>query len=80
MTHAYVMYNGGYGSLSFSDAAMAEYRRQSHAQDVWKVRRNDQLMVAIVQKMGKRANGPGAKIQMRQIPIEFMDYREHKDP
>ena len=43
-----------------------------------KVRRHDQVMVGKVQKMGKKANGPSAKIQLRKIPAEFasVDYFE----
>ena len=31
-------------------------------------------MVGIVQKMGKKAYGQDAKIQLRKIPAEYMDY------
>ena len=34
------------------------------------------MMVGAVQKMGKKANGPSAKIQLRKIPAEFVDYFE----
>ena len=32
------------------------------------------MMVGTVQKMDKKVNGPSAKIQLRKIPAEFVDY------
>ena len=79
-THVSVMYNACYGGFSLSDAAMEEYRRQCpEAQRVWcprSVPRHDPVLVGIVQKMGKKAYGHYAKIQMRKIPAQYANHYE----
>ena len=75
----FIMYNTCYGGFSVSNSAIEEYRRQCpEAQEVscYSVERHDPVMVGIVQKMGERANGQCAKINLKEIPAEYLGHYE----
>ena len=75
----YIMYNTCYGGFSVSEAALEEYRRQCpEAQEVscYSVERHDPVMVGIVQRMGERANGQCAKINLKEISAEYLGFYE----
>jgi hypothetical protein len=73
-----VMYNAKYGGFSFSDEAEALYyqRTMKDKKDfpMWNLDRTDLCMVSIVKELGSRANGLGAKIQIRAIPKKFKKF------
>ena len=75
----FIMYNTCYGGFSVSNSAIEEYRRQCpEAQEVscYSVERHDPVMVGIVQRMGERANGQCAKINLKEISAEYLGFYE----
>ena len=77
--YAEVLFNRCYGGFSFSKAAMQEYaaitqKEISEHDQGREISRTDPVMIEIVKRLGKEANGTHANIDIHQVPLKYKDF------
>ena len=71
-----IMFNAGYGGFGLSEDAQRLYKERGGVwqQDLWKIPRDDALMVSIVKELKEAASGFCNCVRITTIPARF---REH---
>jgi hypothetical protein len=82
-----VVINTRFGGFGLSDRALLNYARRKNIPldtfSEYEIPRDDADLVAVVEKLGKKANGPRARLKVVEIPadvkwqIEEYDGSEH---
>ena len=74
-----VMINRCPGLFNYSDEAMAEYHKIKPGVEMHEIERHDEVMVEIVQRMGKKAWGILCEIGFETINEVYRDHYEIDD-
>ena len=74
-----VMINRCYGGFCYSDEAMAEYHKIKPGVEMHEIERHDEVMVEIVQRMGKKACGILCEIGFETINEVYRDHYKIDD-
>lgn len=75
-----IVVNSVHGGYGLSKACIDAYNAEcgTHFEHEWEIRRDDPVLVSIVERMGSRANGPYADLVILRIPEdvawEICDY------
>lgn len=73
------MINRCYGGFNYSDEAMAEYHKVRPGVLEHEIERHDEVMLDIVQRMGKKAWGSACEIGFETIDEVYRDFYEIDD-
>ena len=77
--YAEVLFNRCYGGFSFSDEAVKEYAAKTQKEirkccQCRELSRTDPVMIEIVKRLGKKASGTHANIDIHHVPLKYKDF------
>ena len=76
-----ILYNACFGGFGLSEEAIAEYNKRTGNDIKWSddIERDDPVLVAIVEEMGDKANGPYSRIRIAELNVGTKYYIDEYD-